>query len=155
MPLNNMTLKVGSVIMLLRNLNSKKGMCNGSRLIIRSLSPNLIHAEIISGNNNGERVFIPRINLTSKGNDLPFVLKRRQFSIRLSFVSPLTKVKDKRLKKLDCIYLIRSSHMDSSMSAFRVYLALRTLGFKSNQLNRWANLKQINFLHETLFIKKY
>lgn len=32
MPVHRMHLKVGSVIMLLRNLNTKRGLCNGTRL---------------------------------------------------------------------------------------------------------------------------
>jgi ATP-dependent DNA helicase PIF1 len=38
-PLRQLKLKVGAIIMLLRNLNKKRGLCNGTRLVIKSLKP--------------------------------------------------------------------------------------------------------------------
>ncbi len=46
----------------------------------------VIEAEIIIGNNVGKRVFIPRIIMSPSETDWPFVLRRRQFSIRVAFV---------------------------------------------------------------------
>jgi hypothetical protein len=41
-PPHKLTIKVGAVYMLLRNLNVKKGLCNGSRILIQSCSEKLI-----------------------------------------------------------------------------------------------------------------
>ena len=81
MPPHTLALKPSVIIMLLRNLNPKKGLCNGTRLIIRSLHNNFITAEILSECNQGETVCIPRIDLAPNDATLPFVLKRRQFPI--------------------------------------------------------------------------
>ncbi|XP_026464655.1 ATP-dependent DNA helicase PIF1-like [Ctenocephalides felis] len=47
-PPHNLKLKVGTVIMTLRNLNPPQ-LCNGTRLSVRRLMPNLIEATIING----------------------------------------------------------------------------------------------------------
>jgi ATP-dependent DNA helicase PIF1 len=70
--------KVGVPILLLRNLNQSIGLCNGTRLIVKRLGQRVIEAEIITGNNVGKRVFIPRIIMSPSGTDWPFVLRRRQ-----------------------------------------------------------------------------
>jgi hypothetical protein len=44
MPPHTLTLKVGAIIMMLRNF--KGGLCNGTRMIVKDLKPNVIIAEI-------------------------------------------------------------------------------------------------------------
>ncbi|XP_065322968.1 ATP-dependent DNA helicase pif1-like [Gordionus sp. m RMFG-2023] len=61
MPPHILNLKVGTIIMLLRNMNPSRGLCNGTRLLIKNLHDNFIDSEILSGTHNGHRVFIPRI----------------------------------------------------------------------------------------------
>jgi ATP-dependent DNA helicase PIF1 len=85
MPPHELKLKVGAPVMLLRNLNSAKRQCNGTRAVIRGIYTNIIDVEIIAGANIGERVFLPRITLSTKGTDLPFVLNRHQLPIKLAF----------------------------------------------------------------------
>lgn len=61
LPLHALKLKVGSPIMLLRNLDLKKGLCNGTRLTVQHLGDRFIAANVISGSaaSIGNRVFIP------------------------------------------------------------------------------------------------
>ncbi|GBC03412.1 hypothetical protein RclHR1_05100008 [Rhizophagus clarus] len=59
LPPGELKLKIGIPIILLRNLNSSEGLCNGTRLIIRELQHKVIDAEIITGSHIGKRVFIP------------------------------------------------------------------------------------------------
>ena len=61
-PPHFLNLKVGSSIILLRNLNAPK-LCNGTRLAVKRLMPNLIEATILTGKAKGEFVLIPRIPL--------------------------------------------------------------------------------------------
>jgi len=91
MPPHLLKLKVGAFIMLLRNLNPKKGLLNGTRLIVQSLHRNCIKEEIISGNNKGEVVCIPRIiDLEPSESSLPSRMKR-QFPIILAFAMTINK----------------------------------------------------------------
>jgi len=57
---HKLELKVGVPILLLHNLN-QIGLCNGTRLIVKRLGQCVIEAEIITRNNVGKHVFIPRI----------------------------------------------------------------------------------------------
>ena len=83
-------LKVGIIVILLRNINLDEGLANGTRLIIRHLSANVIQAEIVTGDarTRGRLVCIPRLSMTVNPgeDDLPFTFNRCQFPIRPAFV---------------------------------------------------------------------
>jgi len=91
LPTHILKLKVGAIIILLKNINSRQGLCNGTRLIIRSLTQHLIVAEIASGKNKGHIVYIPRMTMSPTDSDLPFTLKRLQFPVLLAFAMTITK----------------------------------------------------------------
>ena len=79
LPPHKLILKIGAIIILLRNLNLEDGLCNGTRLIVRSLDEYVIKADIITGNKAGITVLIPRIDLSSSKEEIPFNMIRRQF----------------------------------------------------------------------------
>ena len=52
----------------------------------------MLDVEILTENNAGKRVFLPRIILkTNVSSGLPFVLSRKQFPVRLSFAIAVNK----------------------------------------------------------------
>ncbi|XP_076898827.1 uncharacterized protein LOC143552505 [Bidens hawaiensis] len=100
MPNHRLLLKVGVPVMLLRNINKKKGLCNGTRLQVVSLGKRVIEAKVVSGTNIGFRTLISRISLTPSDKKLPFKLKRRQFPISVCFAMTINKSQGQSLTRV-------------------------------------------------------
>ncbi|GJU24312.1 DNA helicase [Tanacetum coccineum] len=103
-PPHELNLKIGTPIMLLRNINIVGGLCNGTRMIIRQLLPKVIEAQIITGTRISQKAYIPRIPLTMKDPKLPFIFKRKQFPVRVCYAMTINKSQGQSLKKIG-IYL--------------------------------------------------
>lgn len=69
LPPHKLNLKVGSLIMAIRNINPAAGVCNGTRLIVRSLKNHLIEAMIATGPKTGDIVCIPRIKFVNSATN--------------------------------------------------------------------------------------
>jgi ATP-dependent DNA helicase PIF1 len=105
MPLHETMLKTNCPIILLRNLNPHEGLCNGTRLIITAMAERVIEAQILAGSHAGKKAFIPRISLdTSMSAGLGFILRRRQYPIRLAFGMSINKAQGQSLDRVG-IYL--------------------------------------------------
>jgi len=105
LPPHELKVKKNCPVILLRNLDPHNGLCNGTRLIIRGFQNNSIDAEIVNGQFEGTRVFIPRIPMSpSEDLSLPFKFKRKQFPIRLSFAMTINKAQGQTIPNVG-IYL--------------------------------------------------
>ncbi|KAL7085708.1 hypothetical protein ACP275_14G295400 [Erythranthe tilingii] len=92
LPPHVLRLKENCPIMLLRNLDPVRGLCNGTRLICCQLADNFIRAEIATGDFKGDHVFIPRIPLESSSKlECPIPFKRLQIPVRLCFAMTINK----------------------------------------------------------------
>ena len=60
LPPHNLILKVGTTIMLLRNLDPPR-LCNGTRLTVKYILLHVLEATILTGPGTSEDIFIPRI----------------------------------------------------------------------------------------------
>ncbi|XP_048501588.2 uncharacterized protein LOC125497910 [Beta vulgaris subsp. vulgaris] len=82
LPNHSIRLKVGAPVMLLRNIDQSSGLCNGTRLVVKHLGDRIIEAIVVSGSNLGNKVFIPRMTLTSSDSTkFPIKFQRRQFPL--------------------------------------------------------------------------
>ena len=78
--------------MLLQNIDSIYDLCNRTQLLCLGLYKNMLDVEIITGSNAGKRAFLPIIKLkTNASSGLPFVLSRKQLTVRLSFAITINK----------------------------------------------------------------
>ncbi|XP_074267181.1 uncharacterized protein LOC141590489 [Silene latifolia] len=92
LPNHVLTLKVGAIVMLLRNIDQANGLCNGTRLVVTGLGERVIKATILSGSNMGDSVYIPRITLTpSDITKFSVKFERRQFPLTVCFAMTINK----------------------------------------------------------------
>ena len=101
MPRHCITLKAGVPLMLMRNLEPKRGLCNGSRLIFQEMVRNnrlMVCTYTING--ESQRVFIPRIILKPKEKEFPFDWSRLQFPVRLAFACTINKSQGQTMKSI-------------------------------------------------------
>lgn len=90
-PPHRLSLKRHQPIMLLRNINPSKGLCNGTRLICRNLLPHVIEATIAHGHYAGEIVYVPWIRLYFRDSAIPFKLPRHQSPVVPVFAMTINK----------------------------------------------------------------
>lgn len=100
LPNHELKIKVGAPITLLRNLNPKKGLCNGTRLIVTRCYQFLIEAQIITGNKIGGITFIPRISMSPSDNTFPAPLKRKQFPVSVCYAMTINKSQGQTVKNV-------------------------------------------------------
>lgn len=103
-PPHTLHLKVNTPIMLLRNINQREGLCNGTRLIVTRLLPTIIEVRIIAGTCIGKRVYIPYIKFIHGPLDLLFTFSKKQFLIKLCSTMTINKSQGQSLTKIG-IYL--------------------------------------------------
>ncbi|XP_051168410.1 uncharacterized protein LOC127286139 [Leptopilina boulardi] len=157
LPPHKLSFKVGCIIMLLRNMNLVQGLCNGTRLVVKSLLRNVISAEIITGKSKGEIVFIPRIDLSPSPDTYPFKMIRRQFPVRLAYAMTINKSQGQSFDKVG-IYLPISAfgHGQIYVGCSRVkskehlkILALHSAVYRSVEFPEKSFVKNIVY-HEIL-----
>ncbi|KAF1868214.1 hypothetical protein Lal_00018734 [Lupinus albus] len=73
LPNHKIKLKVGTPIMLLRNLDQTECLCNGTRMIVNRLATHVLEAKVMTEKNVGKIFYIPRMRqpLASIGLYLP------------------------------------------------------------------------------------
>lgn len=134
MPPHCLNLKVE----LLRNINPPK-LCNGTRLAVKNLLPNLIGATILTGKSKGEVCLIPRIPMIP--TDMPFEFKRLQYPVRLSFAMSINKAQGQTLN------VCGVNLEESCFSHGQLYVACSRVGTPSRLFIHDQNGKTKNIVY--------
>ncbi|KAG1179849.1 hypothetical protein G6F70_002138 [Rhizopus microsporus] len=97
LPPSKLELKVGAPIMLLRNIDPARDLCNGARLIVVHTSQYLLRVRL-AHKPDAPTETIPRFTLSSQEGDMPFMLTRKQFLVKLCFAMTINKPQGQSLK---------------------------------------------------------
>jgi len=118
-PDQDLQLKQGMMVMLLRNLAAQSGDCNGTRYIVTGIGSHSLGARRMS---DGTEIIIPKLFLTPADIGIPFAMKRFQFPVRAAFDATINKTQGSTLERLG-IWL-----RDSVFGQGQLYAALSRVG---------------------------
>ncbi len=95
--LSRLCLKIKTFVMFLRNLYFKSNFCNEIRLIITRISRRILKTRILSEELDEKIRLISRIDLFNTKEELSWIVRRKQFSIRFYFAIIVNKTQDQSL----------------------------------------------------------
>ena len=97
-PRHIISLKPGMPLMLLRNINPKEGLCNGTKLIyVRNINMKLLVCKLPGTDRD---ILIPRIKFLPESGSFPFEWARLQFPVRVAFATTINKSQGQTLKQV-------------------------------------------------------
>jgi ATP-dependent DNA helicase PIF1 len=102
LPQHRLALKPGCILMLLRNLSKRHGLCNGTRLIFKEMIGHFVlKCDIANGDFAGTNVLIPRIPIQpSSWVGQPCEWTRLQFPVQIAFAMTINKSQGQTLKQV-------------------------------------------------------
>ncbi|XP_076044688.1 uncharacterized protein LOC143027303 [Oratosquilla oratoria] len=155
LPLHQLRLKIGSIIMVIRNICPPK-LCNGTRVMVTNLQKNIIVGKILGGTYRGEQVLLPRVTLES--TDTAVLFKRKQFPVKLCYAMTINKSQGQTFNRCGLLLdsaqcfahgqlYVACSRVTSSNSLF-VFTGLRKEG------DEYVNKPARNCVYKELFVGK-
>ena len=97
-PRHIIVLKQGMPLVLLRNINPREGLCNGTKLIfVRTINNRVLVCKLAGSN---KEILLPRIKFLPDTGDYPFDWSRLQFPVRVAFATTINKSQGQTLKEV-------------------------------------------------------
>ena len=121
LPPSKLSLKVGTPVILLRNLYPKKGLYNGTHIVIIRLGQHCIKTQILGSSFYGQLRLIPHIKLTSTDGELPFIINKKQFPTQLCFAITVNKSQGQSFNFISInLYILVFTHRQLYITLSRV-----------------------------------
>ena len=117
-------------MMLLGNLNPKQGLCNGTRLLITSMTQRLMRGVVLTGSHRLKKYIIPRVTLFPSNNPYPFKFGRRQFPLRHAYVMTINKSQGQTFRRTGLLL------PESVFAHGQLYVAFSRCGYPPDDENR-------------------
>jgi hypothetical protein len=100
-PPHRLKVKIGAIVILLKNWNVRDGLCNGTRLQIKQCNPHSMKCAILGGDRDGDEYTFSRCVFRPKSNDKrPIRIVRTQFPFRLAFSMTINKSQGQTLDRV-------------------------------------------------------
>ncbi|KAI7943397.1 hypothetical protein MJO29_013241 [Puccinia striiformis f. sp. tritici] len=149
-PEHELELKLGMPVVVLRNLYIKKGVCNGTRMVLTYVGMGSVEGKLVSGPFRGETIMIPKIKLHHKGSmksGLSFF--RHQFPLAPAYAMSINKSQG---QTLSCVGIMLKN---SCFAHGQLYVALSRVTEKKNLMVCKVDKKDglINVVHQSIFSK--
>ncbi|XP_074356514.1 uncharacterized protein LOC141696244 [Apium graveolens] len=142
MPPHDLKLKVGVVVMLMRN---------GTRMIVTKCLRFCVECEVICGTFVGSKHFIPRMELSPSDTKMSFKLVRKQMPLQICYAMTINKSQGQSLKTVG-LYLPKSvfSHGQYYVAISRVTSSTGLTIFVDDESGAATNITQ-NVVYKEVF----
>ena len=114
----------------MNHLNPKEGLCNGTRILITSITQRVLYGVVLTGEYHGNTCAIPRVTLYPSNNPYCFKFGRRQFPLRHAYVMTINKSQGQTFNRM-ALYL-----PEPCFTHGQLYVAYSRCGYPPDDISK-------------------